>query len=58
MARFESQGIDDFMNDLANLEVEVECPDCGKPFDIPAASSGTTVTCPHCGCEIAIESAE
>ena len=30
----------------------IECPNCGKGFDIEAMPFGETILCPYCGAEI------
>lgn len=54
MAIFETFGADDDSNLLDS--VEIDCPICGKPFDISTDSFTTTVLCPHCDSEIEIVS--
>lgn len=40
---------------LGDAEIEIECPDCGKSFDVQLNQMGTAVTCPHCGVQIQLE---
>lgn len=40
---------------LSETDIEIDCPDCEKSFDIQLNQVGTTVTCPHCGAEIKLE---
>lgn len=51
---FDESGFDDFLNDLSNIEID--CPECDHPFEFSLDDIGSTVKCPHCGVEIAIES--
>jgi uncharacterized Zn-finger protein len=30
----------------------IECPNCGKGFDVAGPSWGESVLCPYCGAEI------
>lgn len=53
MAEFDVFGFDDEGN--IPLTGSVECPICGKQFDISLDISSPTVTCPHCQTEIEIE---
>ena len=56
MAKFsvDFSGFDDFMYKLEHFEVD--CPECQHPFEISINDTGKTVTCPHCGSKIKIES--
>ena len=59
VAKMSFSGIDEFINDLKNIEHVApgcECPSCGQEFDLDLDAD--TVTCPHCGIEIAIEHEE
>ncbi|MPM30230.1 hypothetical protein SDC9_76778 [bioreactor metagenome] len=50
MAKFETSGIDELIDELESLSSvipEYECPECGKEFDLPLDAD--SVTCPHCG---------
>jgi rubredoxin len=55
-ARFETDGIDDFISELDNIEsipLMCDCPECEKPFEIKQSDAFTdTVICPHCGAEL------
>jgi len=50
MARFEFDGIDDVLKDLNTIEVD--CPECDKPFEFQLSDIGSVVTCPHCQANI------
>ncbi len=54
MARFEFDGIDKVLADLNTLEID--CPDCGKTFEISVDDIGSVVTCPHCKAKIELQS--
>lgn len=34
--------------------VSVNCPECGKQFDISLNNIGSSVTCPHCNASVEI----
>lgn len=53
MAIFKTFGLDD---DFIPESIEVDCPVCGKPIEIPLERDNNTITCPHCNSEIEIES--
>lgn len=40
---------------LGDAELEIDCPECEKSFEIQLNQVGTTVTCPHCGVGIELE---
>lgn len=40
---------------LGEAEIDMECPECEKSFEIQLNQVGTTVTCPHCGVDIKLE---
>lgn len=53
MAKFEYSGFDDEGN--IPLTGSIECPSCGKQFDISLDTNNPSVICPHCQTEIEIE---
>lgn len=40
---------------IGDSEIDIDCPNCEKEFQIKLGQVGTTVTCPHCGCQIKLE---
>lgn len=53
MAEFEVFGFNDDGN--IPLTGSIECPNCGKQFDISLDTSSPTAICPHCQAEFEIE---
>lgn len=54
MASFETFGFDD--DDLIPKTIELECPVCHKPLEIPLERTEDFVVCPHCDSKIEIQS--
>ncbi len=56
MARFEFDDsvLDDISKELEHFEID--CPKCENSFEISLNNIGESVTCPHCGLEIFIQS--
>ncbi|MCM1225161.1 MAG: hypothetical protein NC548_62990 [Lachnospiraceae bacterium] len=52
--------IDDFTNDLMNAiaesEIEIDCPTCGKKISFQISDIGSDIECPYCGQVIELES--
>ena len=53
MALLETFGSD---NDFTQNTIEVECPVCHKPLEIPLERTEDFVVCPHCDSKIEIQS--
>ena len=51
---FDDSVFDDISNELEHFEVD--CPECENSFEISINDIGESVTCPHCGLEILIQS--
>lgn len=56
MASFETFGFDE--NDLIPSTIELECPVCHKPLEIPLERTEDFVVCPHCDSKIEIQSSQ
>ncbi len=37
---------------IGSTEIEIDCPECSKVFEIQISQIGSTVDCPYCGCHI------
>lgn len=51
---FDDSVFDDIIEDLKHFEID--CPECEKSFEISINDIGKSVSCPHCGTEIQIQS--
>ena len=47
---------EDLMDAIAESEFELDCPTCGKEFAVTVSEIGKSITCPHCGEIINLES--
>jgi ribosomal protein S27E len=45
----------DFNDLFGDDSLDFECPNCSNDFQITINQAGTTVTCPHCNAEIALQ---
>ena len=54
MARFEEAGLDDLMNDFAEIADTIPhvCENCGTEFDL--SLSAGSAECPSCGAKVEI----
>lgn len=53
---FDDSAFDEILDELNNLSLDIECPECNFSFEISSNDVDTTITCPHCGIGIVIES--
>lgn len=53
---FDDSAFNELMDELNNPSFDIECPECNSTFEISLDDVDTTVTCPHCGIDIVIES--
>ena len=54
MAKIEFDGIDDLIKDLDTIAID--CPDCGRSFEVKLDDIGSVVTCPYCKSKIELQS--